>query len=182
MTVYRIVPSKTEQDSKGSRYLVPVGNYISGRWGLTVVSILWWDVQGLKIHLLQIISSVVAILSISHKHLYLGATLENQLSWSTHITNIATCNKATRILNFIKCHLGRCSTYTKATAYLLMIWPVMEYICVVWDPHYQIQTSLFEKVQRRAARWILSDYSYHSSVTNMLNELKWLPLSKRGKH
>jgi len=39
---------------------------------------------------------------------------------------------------------SKCSTDTKATAYLLMVRPVMEYACVIWDTHYQIQTSLLE--------------------------------------
>ena len=39
----------------------------------------------------------------------------------------------------------------------------------------------FRKVQRRAARWVLSDYSYYSSVTAMLQQLNWLPLAKRRK-
>ena len=63
-----------------------------------------------------------------------------------------------------------------------MVRPVMEYACVVWDPHYQTQVSMLEKVQRHAARWVLSDYSYHSSVTTMLHQLKWQPLATRRKH
>ena len=62
-----------------------------------------------------------------------------------------------------------------------MVRPLMEYACVVWDPHYQSQLSVLEKVQRRAARWVLSDYSYHSSVSSMLEQLNWLPLAKRRK-
>ena len=34
-------------------------------------------------------------------HLYLGVTLDDHLSWSTHVTNVV--NKATRVLNFITC-------------------------------------------------------------------------------
>ena len=86
------------------------------------------------------------------------------------------------MLNFIKRHLSKCSADTKAAAYLLMVQLVMEYTCVVWDLHYQTQVSMFEKVQRRAARWVLSDYSYHSSVNAMLHQLEWLPLEKRRKH
>ena len=41
---------------------------------------------------------------------------------------------------------------------------------------------MLEKVQRRAARWVLSDYSYHSCVTAMLHQLKWQPLATRRKH
>ena len=35
-----------------------------------------------------------------------------------------------------------------------------------------------EKVQRRAARWVLNDYSYMSSVTSMLQQLSWPTLLK----
>jgi len=105
--------------------------------------------------------------------------LDNHLSWSTHVTKIA--NKATRMLNFIKRHLSKCSSDVKASAYLLMVRPVMEYVCVVWDPCYQAQVSILEKMQRRAARWVLSDYSYYSNVTAMLQQLNWLPLAKRRK-
>jgi len=62
-----------------------------------------------------------------------------------------------RVLNFIKHHLSKCSTDTKTTAYLLLVQPIMEYACVAWDPHYQTKISLLEKIQRRVARWILSD-------------------------
>ena len=41
---------------------------------------------------------------------------------------------------------------------------------------------MLEKVQRCAARWVLSDYSYHISVTAMLHQLKWQPLAARRKH
>ena len=30
-------------------------------------------------------------------------------------------------------------------------------------------------------RWVLSDYSYHSSVSSMLKQLNWLSLAKRRK-
>ena len=45
-----------------------------------------------------------------------------------------------------------------------------------WDLHYQSQILILEKYQRRVARWVLSDYSYHSSVSSMLEQLDWLPL------
>ena len=95
--------------------------------------------------------------------------LDDHLSWSTHVTSVA--NKATRMLNFLKRHLSKCSSHVKASAYLLMVRPVMEYASVVWDPYYQTQKSILEKVQRRAAGWVLSDYSYHSSVSAMLEQL-----------
>ena len=50
----------------------------------------------------------------SDKHMYLGVMLDKSLSWSSHITHVA--NKATRMLNFIKRHLSKCSTAIKASA------------------------------------------------------------------
>ena len=62
-----------------------------------------------------------------------------------------------------------------------MVRPLMEYAGVAWDPHYQSQVSVLVKVQRRAARWVLFDYSYYSSVSSMVEQLNWLPLAKRRK-
>ena len=117
-------------------------------------------------------------LSATSKHMYLGVMLDDHLSWSIHITNVA--NKATRMLNFLKCHLSKCLSNVKASAYLLMVCPLMEYTCVVWDPHYQSQVSVLERF-KDMLKWVLSDYSYHSSVSSVLKQLNWLPLAKRRK-
>ena len=55
----------------------------------------------------------------------------------------------------------------------------MEYAASVWDPHQQYLIDNIEKIQRRAARWVLSDYRQQSSVTNMLNQLHWPTLQLR---
>ena len=81
--------------------------------------------------------------------------LDDHLSWFIRVTNVA--NKTTRMLNFLKHHLSKCSSNVKASAYLLMVRPLMEYAHVVWDPHYQSQVSVLEKVQRSAVIWVLSD-------------------------
>ena len=75
------------------------------------------------------------------------------------------------MLNFLKRHISKCLSNIKASAYLLMIHPLMEYACIVWDPHYQSQVSALERVQKRAVKWVLCDYSYHSSVSSMLTVL-----------
>ena len=62
-----------------------------------------------------------------------------------------------------------------------MICPVMEYTAVVWDPYYQTDTQHLEKVQRRAARWVLNNFSRCSSITNMLQQLSWPSLQVRHK-
>ena len=92
--------------------------------------------------------------------------------WSHHIDGI--CKKASKVLNFIRRNLSKCSTEVKSTAYLTLVCPIMEYSASVCrDPHQQYLIDNIEKIQRRAARWVLSDYRQQSSVTNMLNQLHW---------
>ena len=50
----------------------------------------------------------------------------------------------------------------------------MEYASCVWDPHEAVHIQTFdEKVQQRAARWVLSDYRRQKCVTKMLTQLGW---------
>ena len=60
-----------------------------------------------------------------------------------------------------------------------MVRPIMEYASAVWDPFYVKDIQQLEKVQRRAARWVLNDYRYTSSVTLMLKQLLWPTLMLR---
>ena len=110
------------------------------------------------------------------KHLYLGITLHKAMQWSHHIDVI--CKKASKVFNFIRRNLSKCSEI-KSTAYLSLARPIIEYAASVWDPHQQYLIDNIERIQRRAARWVLSDYNQQSSVTNMLNQLQWPTLQLR---
>ena len=57
--------------------------------------------------------------------------------------------------------------------------PHLEYASVVWDPYTGRDSDRLERVQRHAARYVVGDYHRGSSVTNMLNDLKWEPLARR---
>ena len=52
--------------------------------------------------------------------------------------------------------------------------PKVEYCSVVWDPWQKQQINQIEMIQRRATRYTLNQYSYHSSVSAMLQHLCWL--------
>ena len=117
------------------------------------------------------------IITSTDKHPYLGITLHKTMQWSHHIDVI--CKKASKVLNFIRRNLSKCSIEVKSTAYFTLVRPIMEYAASVWDPHQQYLIDNIEKIQRRAARWVLSDYRQQSSVTNMLNQLHWPTLQLR---
>ena len=112
-------------------------------------------------------------------HSYLGVLLSSSMSFSPHINNIVV--KASKMLNFIRRNLSKCSKEVKSTAYLSLVRPILEYSSPVWDPYLLTDIQSIEKVQRRAARWVSSDYNRFSSVTFMLNELQWPTLSNHRK-
>ena len=107
------------------------------------------------------------------QHPYLGILFDSKMSFSPHINQVIS--KATRMLNFVKRNLYRCSAETKSLAYTSIVRPLLEYGSAVWDPYLQKNMQSIEMVQRRAARWVKSDYRYDSSVTSMLADLRWPP-------
>ena len=118
-------------------------------------------------------------LNVSDQHTYLGVIIHKSLCWSPHISDIIT--KASRTLNFLKRNLSKCSSRVKEATYLTMVRPQLEYTSDVWDPHYVGDIMELEKVQQRAARWVLNDYGRSSSVSSMLNQLSWPTLQSRRK-
>ena len=104
---------------------------------------------------------------------YLGVTI----SWYTHINNITrTTNKT---LGFVKRNVVNKNKDIKTMEYNSLVRPQVEYASVVWSPYTKDNIIKFEKVQRRAARWVSNDYSSCSSVTDMLSNLGWRSLENR---
>ena len=108
---------------------------------------------------------------------YLGVTIDRKLSFSKHIDNV--CKKANSTLAFIRRNLKSCQRQIKADAYLMYVRPTLEYAAAVWAPHTKCDTEKLEAVQRRAARFVMSDFNRTSSVTEMLHNLNWNTLSSR---
>ena len=108
---------------------------------------------------------------------YLGITINNKLSWNTHID--ITCQKANNTLNFINRNFRNTNMKIKEQLYMTHIRPILEYCSSVWDPHTQDNKAKLEKVQRRAARFIHNTYSREVSVTSLLKKLHWTPLEER---
>ena len=89
--------------------------------------------------------------------------------------------KANRQLGFLKRNIPIRNTKLKETAYKGLVRPILEYCAPVWDPHHKKYINQIEMVQRRAARFTLGRYHNQSSVTDMLQELNWVPLWQRRK-
>ena len=65
-----------------------------------------------------------------------------------------------------------------------MVRPSLENRGTVWDPYKQNHIKAIEQVQRRAARFVLDDYSTKTPgyVTNMLSYLNWESLKQRRRY
>ena len=79
-------------------------------------------------------------------------------------------------MRFIKRNVKPNSIKTNELAYMhkTYVRPKVEYCSVVWDPWQKQQINQIEMIQRRATRYTLNQYSYHSSVSAMLQHLCWL--------
>ena len=108
---------------------------------------------------------------------YLGVTLSNDFKFSTHIDNVSS--KANNTLKFIKRNVQTNNTKIKETAYNTYVRPQLEYCSSIWHPWQQAQTYKIERVQRAAARYVLNNYDFTSSVTEMLQFLNWQTLHQR---
>ena len=71
--------------------------------------------------------------------------------------------------------------HQKTIAYISLVRSVLEYSSTVWDPHNEKEISQIEKIQRNAARFVKNNYNRHSSVTQMMHDLKWKPLESRRR-
>ena len=58
----------------------------------------------------------------------------------------------------------------------------MEYASTIWDPYLKKDIDPLEKVQRKAAPWVFSDYKYTTSATRLLKDLNWKQLADRRQN
>ena len=84
-------------------------------------------------------------------------------------------------MGFIKRNLKHANRDLKELAYTSLVRSILEYSYTVWDPFYQKDIDRLERVQRRAARFVLNDYKPLSSVTSMVSQLGWKPLAERRR-
>ena len=108
---------------------------------------------------------------------YLGVVISSNLSFNSHIQNITT--SASRSLGFLKRNIRSKNPELREMAYKTLVRPLVEYSSSVWSPYTKSNIARLEMVQRRAARWTLSEYSPYASVTQMLQSLGWRSLEQR---
>ena len=85
------------------------------------------------------------------------------------------------MLGLLRRNLRSAPKNTKELGYKALVRPILEYARSVWDPYEEKDIQKIEKVQRRAARFVLNRYKQTDSVTAMLKDLGWQTLKDRRK-
>ena len=108
---------------------------------------------------------------ISHRDL--GIIFSANMSWSCHYEHIVS--KAYRALGLLR-RSFKCSNSvtTKKALYLYIVRSCLLYCSLLWRPHQVRHVMLLERVQRRASKFILNDYSI--DYKSRLIKLNFLPL------
>ena len=118
---------------------------------------------------------------------YLGVDISGSLSWNPHVDRIT--GNANRTLGFVRRNIKTKMSKVRETAYNTLVRPQLEYASAVWDPHTKVRTSQIEQVQRRAARWTVSNYDWQASakvsngakIRNRYNQVPHLTQDTNGK-
>lgn len=108
---------------------------------------------------------------------YLGIHLTSNLTWSNHINHIfASVNRS---LGFLKHNLTHAPANLQKLAYTALIRRTVECASAIWYPHQAYLINDLEALQNRAVRFIFSDYSPYTSVTELKNRAELVTLSHR---
>ena len=108
---------------------------------------------------------------------YLGVDLSSNMDWKPNIDRIV--KKSNSMLGFLRRNLRISSQETKSMAYMAMVRSNLEYCATVWNPWKKKHIKKLEMVQRRAARFVTNRFHNTSSVSDMLEHLKWDTLEAR---
>ncbi len=106
---------------------------------------------------------------------YLGVTFDEHLSWNMHIGELVS--KTSKKLGMLRRMRGSLTVYSANAVYISFSRPIMEYCDTVWNCCGVCNSTLLEKLQRRAARIITkerrSDDAMKAIKWPMLEDRRW---------
>ena len=106
-------------------------------------------------------------------HKDLGVFIAGDLSWSVHYDHI--CSRAYKMLGFLRRVFCRANTIiAKKHLFNVLVKSQISYCSEIWRPHLLKDIQTLENIQRRATKFILSDFS--SDYKSRLLSLNMLPL------
>ncbi len=66
-------------------------------------------------------------------------------------------------------------------AYITLVWSVLEYCALIWDPYLKKDISRIEKLQHRAARFVMVGGGASKNYGKMLKDLGWTNLTDKRR-
>lgn len=100
--------------------------------------------------------------------------MSDNLSWSSHHQYV--CSKAYKALHLIKASIPISSKVdVKKALYVSLVRSRLTYCSQLWRPQYAKDVRLIERIQRRATKYVLNDFSL--DYKSRLLRLKLLPLT-----
>ena len=129
-----------------------------------------------KLPALQLSANGTRILQVPSV-VYLGVTLSQDLSFSTHINNV--CVKAKSQLGLLYRLLHKASPTALNQLYKSLVLPTLDYCSSLWDPYYENHVNRLESVQKFAARLVTKRWK--APHDQLLRTLKWERLTVRRK-
>ena len=105
-------------------------------------------------------------------HRDLGVIISSHLSWKEHYNNLS--KKSYRTLGLLRRTISCGSVKSRKFLYLSLVRSQITYCSPVWHPHLIKDIVHLEKIQKRATKFILSDYT--SDYKSRLTTLHLLPL------
>ena len=109
----------------------------------------------------------------------LGVLIDEELHWTDQVEKVTkTVQSKLSMLRRVKPFVP---TECLAMLYNSFVQPHFDYCCQVWSNRFRMHTIKLEKLQKQAARIILSKNYYTPSV-ELFRELKWMPLNKRFRY
>ena len=111
----------------------------------------------------------------------LGVLFDNKLSWSNHCELVV--QKSTKQFNLLRrtCYFMHDSKQKRAL-YLTLVRIMFEHCCQIWSPQNFTSMIMFDKLQKRAVKWILNEQ--HESYSDLIflekqKELDILPMKHK---
>ena len=100
------------------------------------------------------------------------------MNWDPYISKATS--KANKTLGFLRRNLNKYPQNIKESACKSFVRPHLEYASAVWNSYRQCHINKIEMVERRAARFVTSNYSREpGTVTSILQNLGWPTLETR---
>ena len=106
---------------------------------------------------------------------YLGVVISSDLSWSTHIAS--TCARAKKTIGLIYRTFRQAGPKCLLCLYKVLVRPILEYCCGVWDPVYSTEVARIERVQEFAAKMATGKWKEHGY--SLVSELGLPSLTNR---